>query len=41
MRAAGWQTFTPWGINERGWIVGTGWKPGAPFWGTALLLIPS
>lgn len=40
MRAAGWQTFTPWGISERNWIVGTAWKPGAPFWGTAILLIP-
>lgn len=40
MRAAGWTTFTPMGMNERGWIVGNAWKPGAPFWGTALLLVP-
>jgi probable HAF family extracellular repeat protein len=40
MRAGGWQTFTPLGINDRGWIVGTAWKPGVAFWGTALLLIP-
>lgn len=40
MRAAGWTAFTPWGINDRGWIVGSAWKPGIAFSCTALLLIP-
>ena len=41
MQAGGWKAFTPLGMNDRGWIVGNAWKPGAPFWGTALLLMPS
>jgi uncharacterized membrane protein len=40
MQAGGWKAFTPLGMNDRGWIVGNAWKPGAPFWGTALLLMP-
>lgn len=40
MKAAGWTAFTPWAINDRGWIVGNAWKPGTAFAGTALLLIP-
>ena len=40
MKAAGWTAFTPWGINDRGWIVGSAWKPGIAFSGTALLLVP-
>jgi len=41
MQAAGWKAFTPLGMNDRGWIVGNAWKPGAPFWGTAVLLMPN
>jgi probable HAF family extracellular repeat protein len=40
MREAGWTTFGAFGINDRGWIVGTGWKPGISTAGAPLLLIP-
>jgi uncharacterized membrane protein len=40
MKAAGWESFSPMGINDRGWIVGSAWKPGISTLGTALLLIP-
>ena len=40
MRAQGWTSFGAWDINEHGWIVGLGYRPGGPMEGTALLLKP-
>jgi uncharacterized membrane protein len=39
MREAGWVTFAPFAINDRGWIVGVGWKPGVSSFGRPLLLM--
>jgi uncharacterized membrane protein len=36
----GWLSFGPFGINERGWIVGIGYRAGSTSQGTPLLLIP-
>jgi probable HAF family extracellular repeat protein len=36
----GWTSFTPFGINDRDWIAGIGYRPGSPWQGTPLLLIP-
>jgi probable HAF family extracellular repeat protein len=41
MRAAGWVSFAPFVINDRGWIAGPAWKPGISPLGTAVLLVPS
>ena len=40
MRAQGWVSFGAFDINDRGWIVGIGWRPGSTNQGEALLLIP-
>lgn len=40
MRAQGWVSFAPFDINERGWIAGVAWRPGAPSSGVPLLLKP-
>lgn len=40
MQAGGWHSFGVSGINDRGWIIGSAWKPGISTLGTALLLIP-
>jgi uncharacterized membrane protein len=40
VREAGWVTFAPFAINDRGWIVGVGWKPGVSSFGRPLLLMP-
>jgi probable HAF family extracellular repeat protein len=41
MRAAGWVSFAPFVLNDRGWIAGLAWKPGISPLGTAVLLVPS
>jgi probable HAF family extracellular repeat protein len=41
MRAAGWVSFAPFMINDRGWIAGVAWKPDISPLGTAVLLVPS
>ena len=40
MRDGGWVSFSPMDINEHGWIVGVGWRPGTPTGGAPLLLKP-
>jgi probable HAF family extracellular repeat protein len=40
MRAQGWTSFSPSDINERGWIVGIGYREGSSNQGTAILLVP-
>lgn len=40
MQAGGWHSFGVSAMNDRGWIVGSAWKPGVSTLGTALLLIP-
>jgi probable HAF family extracellular repeat protein len=40
MRAAGWVSFSPFVINDRGWIAGLAWKPGISSLNTAVLLVP-
>ena len=40
LRDAGWVTFAPTAINDRGWIAGIGWKPGISSFGRPLLLVP-
>lgn len=40
MRAQGWVSFAAFDINDHGWIVGVGWKPGISPNGAPLLLKP-
>jgi probable HAF family extracellular repeat protein len=41
MVAAGWKSFSPTVINDRGWIAGMAWKPGISSLNTAVVLVPS
>jgi uncharacterized membrane protein len=40
MREQGWTSFTPFDINERGWIVGIGYRPGSTNQGEPVVLVP-
>jgi probable HAF family extracellular repeat protein len=40
IRASGLASFSPTGMNDRGSIVGIGWRPGAPSGGLPVLLVP-
>ena len=40
MRDQGWTAFTPRDINDRGWIVGIGYRPGSTSQGEPVLLVP-
>ncbi len=40
MVSGGWTSFGAFGVNDRDWIVGIGYRPGSTSQGTPLLLIP-